>query len=223
MSAEAELLKLAKQTLKKVFKTGTESVPRSELENLFKSGVGERVFHTSPRPSELAKKGFVDPLSRTEYDMSDFFQDMPGLYYGKQPNLQPFFRDKVKTNVEGIIRPGAKIRDVDYLSDIPRKPGESDMRFYNRSDEFTERAIKNPRADFFKRSWDLNEEGDIEAGLRHKPEELAKSKGKIEELIQQKPGNVLAKIRTRKGKEYYRILALLAALKKLQESDDNGE
>jgi len=98
--------------LKKAFEEGVESLSKKDLKALFsKKHQRTHLFRHDWNPQELSKEGF-QKAGRPD--------DIRGIYYARDPDdiqyLAPTefasYAARVRPNVEGIPRPGAKWRDV---------------------------------------------------------------------------------------------------------------
>ena len=192
--AEAAPIKSVKPTrralLEKVFKEGVSSVPESILESLFKPGRG-KLYRHEWNLKDLIEKGFTE--SR-KFESAKESLEKGGQAYGG--NEAETFQQ-----ARGLYYYPYKARAEAIRWDRNLPGGEEGINVT---------GIKRPGA----KTWNYTEEADISKDsdfpdvdfindLENGPRGM--------EVIQRKPGNVLAKIKTNKG-NIYKILGLAGAL-----------
>jgi len=103
---------LRQKILKKIFERGVESVSKKDLKALFSKGSKRtHLFRHDWDPLELARSGF-EKTGRPD--------DIRGIYYARDPDVLQYlvpvestsYASKIRPNVEGIPRPGAKWKDI---------------------------------------------------------------------------------------------------------------
>lgn len=133
------------ELLKRIFEKGVKSVDKRVLDKLFRDSK-DKVYRFDETPHELLKGWNPKRLGNTEGELVESNWDIPGLYFGdtkKGVQAQIGLENPKDVNVQGLMRPGAKVQEMVYP--WTRMEGNWEAPEVDTKADFIRRILETPR------------------------------------------------------------------------------